>query len=120
MWQRDTRIFLPEQNENTGALPSRHYVNIYSHHSTLPGIWVQVNTSNHIFTSYQYRSVTVLHYSSSRRLSRGNDMQLFLGEGPSQRPLEGNYIFKKWPGKLLIIVPFVALQFLCPKKLSSH
>lgn len=47
-------------------------------------------------------------------------MWLFPGKGPSQRLGDGNGIFNKWPGKLLIIVPFLGLQFLCPESLSSY
>lgn len=89
-------------------------------HPTEHDSWVQVNTKDHIFTYYQYWSVTELRYFSSGQLSGENDMQLFLGKGPSQRLGDGNDIFNKWPGKLLIIVPFVVLQFLCPESLSSH
>lgn len=59
-------------------------------------------------------------YFSSRQLSGENDMWLFPGKGPSQRLWDGNGIFNKWPGKLLIIVPFLGLQFLCPESLSNH
>lgn len=74
----------------------------------------------HIFTHNQYWSVTVGPYFSSRQLSGENDMWLFPGKGPSQRLGDGNGIFNKWPGKLLIIVPFLGLQFLCPESLSNH
>lgn len=47
-------------------------------------------------------------------------MWLFPGKGPSQRLGDGNGIFNKWPGKLLIIVPFLGLQFLCPESLSNN
>lgn len=43
-------------------------------------------------------------------------MWLVPGEGPSQRVGDGNGIFNKWPGKLLIIVPFLGLQFLCTRE----
>lgn len=46
-------------------------------------------------------------------------MWLFPGKGPSQRLGDGNDVFNKWPGKLLIIVPFLELQFLRPESLSS-
>ena len=46
-------------------------------------------------------------------------MWLFPGKGPSQRLGDGNGIFNKWPGKLLIIVPFLVLQFLCPESLLN-
>lgn len=59
-------------------------------------------------------------YFSSRQLSAENDMWLFPGKGPSQRLGDGNGIFNKWPGKLLILVPFLGLQFLCPESLSNH
>ena len=41
----------------------------------------------------------------------------FPGNGPSQRLGDGNGIFNKWPGKLLIIVPFLELQSPCPGSL---
>lgn len=47
-------------------------------------------------------------------------MWLFPGKGLSQRLGDGNGIFNKWPGKLLIIVPFLGLQFLCSERLFNH
>lgn len=57
---------------------------------------------------------------SSRQLSKENDMWLLPGKGPFQQLGDGNRIFNKWPGKLLIIVPFLGLQFQCPESLSNH
>lgn len=76
--------------------------------------------NDHIFTHNQYWSVTVVPYFSFRQLSRENDMWLFPGKGPSQRLGDGNGIFNKWPGKLLIIVPFLGLQFLFLESLSKY
>lgn len=72
----------------------------------------------HIFTYNQYRSVTVVPHFSSRQLSGENDMWLFPGKGPSQRLGDGNGIFNKQPGKLLIIELFPQLQFPCPESHS--
>lgn len=47
-------------------------------------------------------------------------MWLFPGKGPSQRLGDGNGIFNKWSGKLLIIGPFLGLLFLCSESCSNH